>query len=90
MKLSFSVCFALTRGGYSHLIVEFSGKRGVDPGSRVGVESSRAKLPRGAHIRAVGVQHVRRGVSRSSVHTSGGRGEIQEAAGAAGAAAVDP
>lgn len=80
------MCFALTGGGYPHLIVEFGGIRGVDPGSRVGVEAGRAELSRAAHVRAVGIQHVRRRVRRSGVHAPSGGGEIQEAA----AAAADP
>lgn len=90
MKLFSCGCFVLTGGRYPHLIVEFTGIRRIDPGSRVRVEPGRAKLPHGTHIRAVGIQHVRRGVRRSSVHTSSGWGEIQKAAGAAAAAAVDP
>lgn len=36
--------------GYPHLVAEFRGVRGVDPGSRAGVEGSRAVVLWATHV----------------------------------------
>lgn len=75
--------YVLTWGGYPHLIVEFGWIWGVDPGSRVRVESSRIIFLWTCHICTVGAQHVWMGV-RWCVHASSSRGQIEKTAAGAG------